>query len=88
MNVISDLTRDIRPDLEEILIDSIYDTIESDRKRESFDGPYVKHENDTFYYRVVYLFMQRAVVFYTNEEISVWTKRKLLKEISLPKIKS
>lgn len=88
MNVISDLTRDIRPDLEEILIDSIYDTVESDRERESFDGPYVQHENNTFYYRVIYLFMQRAVVFYTNKEISVWSKEKLLKEVSLPKIKS
>jgi len=87
MKEISDLTRDIRPSLKELLIEAIHDTVEMDKKQESMDGIIVEQENKTFYYRVIYLFMQRAVLYYTNEEIEVWSKKELLNEVSLPEIK-
>jgi hypothetical protein len=87
MREISDLTRDIRPSLKELLIEAIHDTVEMDKKQESMDGIIVEQENKTFYYRVIYLFMQRAVLYYTNEEIEVWSKKELLNEVSLPEIK-
>lgn len=87
MKEISDLTRDIRPSLKELLIEAIHDTVEMDKKQESMDGIIVEQENKTFYYRVIYLFMQRAILYYTNEEVEVWSKRELLNEVSLPEIK-
>ena len=87
MKEISDLTRDIRPSLKELLIEAIHDTVEMDKKQESMDGIIVEQENKTFYYRVIYLFMQRAILYYTNEEIEVWSKKELLNEVSLPEIK-
>lgn len=87
MREISDLTRDIRPSLKELLIEAIHDTVEMDKKQESMDGIIVEQENKTFYYRVIYLFMQRAILYYTNEEIEVWSKKELLNEVSLPEIK-
>jgi len=87
MKEISDLTRDIRPSLKELLIEAIHDTVEMDKKQESMDGIIVEQENKTFYYRVIYLFMQRAILYYTNEEVEVWSKKELLNEVSLPEIK-
>lgn len=87
MREISDLTRDIRPSLKELLIEAIHDTVEMDKKQESMDGIIVEQENKTFYYRIIYLFIQRAVLYYTNEEIEVWSKKELLNEVSLPEIK-
>lgn len=87
MREISDLTRDIRPSLKELLIEAIHDTVEMDKKQESMDGIIVEQENKTFYYRVIYLFMQRAILYYTNEEVEVWSKKELLNEVSLPEIK-
>lgn len=87
MREISDLTRDIRPSLKELLIEAIHDTVEMDKKQESMDGIIVEQENKTFYYRVIYLFMQRAILYYTNEEVEVWIKKELLNEVSLPEIK-
>lgn len=87
MREISDLTRDIRPSLKKLLIEAIHDTVEMDKKQESMDGIIVEQENKTFYYRVIYLFMQRAILYYTNEEIEVWSKKELLNEVSLPEIK-
>lgn len=87
MKEISDLTRDIRPSLKELLIEAIHDTVEMDKKQESMDGIIVEQENKTFYYRVIYLFMQRSILYYTNEEVEVWSKKELLNEVSLPEIK-
>ena len=30
--------------------------------------------------------MQRSVLYYTNEEIEAWSKKELLKEVTLPEI--
>lgn len=87
MREISDLTRDIRPSLKELLIEAIHDTVEMDKKQKNMDGIIVEQENKTFYYRVIYLFMQRAILYYTNEEVEVWSKKELLNEVSLPEIK-
>lgn len=87
MKEISDLTRDIRPSLKELLIEAIHDTVEMDKKQESMDGIIVEQENKTFYYRVIFLFMQRSILYYTSEEVEVWSKKELLKEVSLPEIK-
>lgn len=86
MRVISDLTKDIRQPLEEILIESIQDTVELDKNKDNNCGELIAYENYTFYYRVIYLFMQRAVLYYNNKEIEDWIKRELLKETVLPKI--
>ena len=88
MNKVSDLTKDTRPSLENILIDSIHSVVEVDRNKSSEDGNLVKHENDTFYYRVIYLFMQKVAKYYTLEEIQNWSKVELLNEVVLPKIKN
>lgn len=86
MREVSDLTRDIRPPLQDLLIESIHDIIEIDREKEVLDGDSIEQENETFYYRVIYLFMQRSVLYYTNEEIETWSKKELLKEVTLPEI--
>ena len=84
MREISDLTRDTRPPLENILIDATHDIVEIDRKRDNYNGDYVELENKSFYYRVIYLFMNRSVMYYTKDEIESWSKRELLKEVILP----
>lgn len=86
MEVISDLTRDTRPSLKELLISSIHDTVEMDRRRDNTDIKLVRHENHTFYYRVLYLFLQRAILYYKNEEIEEWSRTEVLNEIILPDI--
>ena len=86
MKIISDLTRDTRPPLEEILIEAIHDTVDIDRWKDNADGGMVEYENHTFYYRVVYLFMQRSILYYDNNEVEEWSKKKLLKETTLPNI--
>lgn len=84
MRVISDLTRDIRPSLEELLVKAIQDTIEIDKQQEIMDGEFVEQENNTFYFRVIYLFMQRSVLYYSHQELEKWSKIKLLNEVVLP----
>lgn len=86
MRTISDLTKDTRPLLEEILIEAIHDTVEIDRKKVNTDGTSIEYENHTFYYRVVYLFMQRSILYYDNEEVETWSKKQLLKETTLPNV--
>lgn len=86
MREISDLTRDIRPSLEDLLIEAVYDIIELDKQQKYVNGELVEQENKTFYYRVIYLFMQRSVLYYTSDEVEMWSKKELLKEVSLPKI--
>lgn len=86
MRVISDLTKDTRPTLEEILIEAIQDTIEADKHKDNSDDLMVEYENHTFYYRSVYLFMQRSILYYNNEEVEKWSKKELLKETILPEV--
>jgi len=87
MRKISDLTKDTRPTLENLLIEAIQDTVKHDLKRENDNGYSVQKENETFYYRAMYLFMQRSILYYKQEEVELWTKTELLKEVILPKIK-
>ena len=84
MKIVSDLTRDTRPTLVNLLVDSIQDTVDLDMRKPSTSGDLVEYENYTFYYRVVFLFMKRAVNYYLDEEIEEWCKRELLKETVLP----
>lgn len=86
MREISDLTKDTRTPLEKILIDAIQDTVETDKQKDSSDGLMVEYENHTFYYRAVYLFMQRSILYYDNAEIEAWSKKELLKETVLPDV--
>lgn len=86
MRVISDLTVDTRPALEEILKESIHDVIEIDLNKSNDDGDLVEYENHTFYYRVIFLFMQRVIAHYSDSEIEEWCKKELLKEVVLPKL--
>lgn len=86
MKIVSDLTKDTRPTLREILIESIRDTVIMDKDRRIEDGELVRRENETFYYRSVILFTQRALLYYTDEEVEVWSRKKLLDEPILPKI--
>lgn len=83
---VSDLTRDIRPSLKELLIDSIKETLELDINRDEINVDVVKRENETFYYRVLILFTQKSILYYTNEEVELWSRTELLKEAVLPKI--
>lgn len=83
---ISDLTRDIRPDLRTLLIESIKETLEMDKNRAGSNGDVIKRENETFYYRVLILFTQKSVLYYTNEEVELWSRTELLKEAVLPTI--
>lgn len=83
---ISDLTRDIRPTLETLLTDSIQDIVEIDKNKPNDNGDLVEYENHTFYYRVIFLFMQRVVGYYTPEEVEIWSRKELLQEAVLPRI--
>lgn len=87
MRVISDLTKDIRRPLGEILTETIYDVIQIDLSRPSDDAKMVEYENRTFYYRVIFLFLQRVVSDYSDREVENWCKRELLHEPILPEIK-
>lgn len=86
MREISDLTKDTRPSLKTILLESTHDIIELDKKQENTSGEYLEIENQSFYYRVIYLFMSRSVLYYTKEEVDLWSKKELLKEVTLPQI--
>lgn len=83
---ISDFTRESRPKLENILIETIHDVIEVDRKRSNEDISAVQYENETFYYRVIFLFLQRVVEYYDEKEVEEWCRRELLHEVILPEI--
>lgn len=87
MRVISDLTKDTRRPLGEILTETIYDVIQIDLSRPNDDVKLVEYENKTFYYRVIFLFLQRVVLDYSDKEIENWCKRELLNEPILPEIK-
>lgn len=86
MKVVSDLTRDTRPTLQEVLKQSIHDIIDIDMAKPNDDGNMVEYENHTFYYRVIFLFMQRVILYYTEKEIEEWCKVELLKEVVLPEL--
>ena len=86
MKVVSDLTKDTRPTLESVLKESIHDIIDVDMSKSNDDGELVEYENHTFYYRVIFLFMQRIIGHYTDKEIEEWSRRELLKEIILPEL--
>lgn len=90
MNIekISDLTRDTRPTLETLLTDAVQDIVEIDTEKNNENGDMIEYENHTFYYRVIFLFMQRVIMYYTTEEVEDWSKRELLQEAVLPKIDS
>lgn len=87
MRVISDLTKDTRQPLKDILIETIYDVIKIDVGRPNDDVKMVEYENKTFYYRVIFLFLQRVVSDYSDKEIENWCKRELLHEAVLPEIR-
>lgn len=86
MRIISDLTRDTRPSLESLLKEAIHDVIDVDMSKPNTDGDLVAYENYTFYYRVIFLFMQRAIIYYLDSEIEYWCRKELLKEIILPEV--
>lgn len=86
MRIISDLTRDTRPKLEDILEEAIKSVTKIDLQKENDDSLLIEYENYSFYYRVIFLFMQNSIDYYTEEEIEIWSKRELLNEIVLPKI--
>lgn len=87
MRKISDLTKDTRPSLEDILQQSILDTVELDLSKPNDNLELVEYENRTFYYRVLFLFTERSAEYYEEEETEEWCKKKLLKEVVLPKLK-
>lgn len=82
---ISQLTKDTRPKLEKILTETIHDVVNIDSKR-SNDIEAVEYENRTFYYRVIFLFLQRVVEYYDEQEVEDWCRKELLHEVILPKI--
>lgn len=86
MREISDLTKDTRPSLEEVLRESIHDIIEIDMNKSNDDGGLVEYENNTFYYRVIFLFLQKVINYYSEKEVEKWCKTELLNEIVLPEI--
>lgn len=86
MREISDLTKDTRPSLEEVLRESIHDIIEIDMNKSNDDGELVEYENNTFYYRVIFLFLQKVINYYSEKEVEKWCKTELLNEIVLPEI--
>lgn len=86
MREISDLTKDTRPSLQSLLIEATHDIVELDKKQENTSGEYLEIENKSFYYRVIYLFMNRSILYYTQEEVKTWSKRELLNEVDLPEI--
>lgn len=88
MRVISDLTKDSRPSLEKMLKESIHDVIEIDMNKSNEDGSLVEYENHTFYYRVIFLFMQRVIAYYSDKEIEDWCRKELLNEIILPELEA
>ena len=83
---ISQLTRDTRPQLEKILTDTIHDVVNIDMGRPNDNIEAVEYENRTFYYRVIFLFLQRVVIYYDEQEVEDWCRRELLHEVILPKI--
>lgn len=87
MSEISDLTKDTRPTLMSLITSSIKDTVEIDKSKSNLSGEYIEHENATFYYRVMFLFTQRASKYYSNSEIERWVRVELMNETILPKIK-
>lgn len=86
MSRISDLTKDTRPTLMSLLQDAIYDIVELDAGKSNDDQSLVAYENQTFYYRSVFLFMERAIEFYDESEVEFFCKDKLLREAVLPDI--
>lgn len=87
MREISDLTRDSRPELEKILKETIHDVINVDISRSNEDIKAVEYENKTFYYRVIFLFLQRVVIYYNEKEVEEWCRKELLHEVILPELK-
>lgn len=83
---LSDLTKDTRPKLSDLLLEAIHDTIEIDKLKSNDNGDMVAHENKTFYYRTLYLFMQKVDKYYTQEEVSDWVTVEILKYPLMPKI--
>lgn len=88
MNKVSDLTRDTRPSLEEVLLESIHIVVELDKNKKNTNGDVVQKENESFYYRVLFLFVKKVMNYYTFEEIEKWSKIELLDEAVLPKLKN
>lgn len=86
MKTISDLTKDTRMSLEEILRKSIHDIVESDMEKSNDDSAMVEYENHTFYYRVILVFMKDAIDYYSDKEIEEWCRVELLKEVILPEL--
>ena len=72
--------------MEEILIEAIHDTIEIDKMKPNDDVDMIKHENDTFYYRAIYLFLKNVSKYYSSDEVEKWLQKNILKVEILPPI--
>ena len=72
--------------MEEILIEAIHDTIEIDKMKPNDDVDMIKHENDTFYYRAIYLFLKNVSKYYSSDEVEKWLQKNILKVDILPPI--
>ena len=86
MDIISDLTRDIRPTLTSLLLKAINETLQGDKNRPLIDADLLEYENQTFYYRVLVLFMQTSAMYYTPKELELWSRKLIMKETILPKL--
>lgn len=83
---LSDLITQRKPTMEEILIEAIHDTIEIDKMKPNDDVDMIKHENDTFYYRAIYLFLKNVSKYYSSDEVEKWLQKNILKVDILPPI--
>lgn len=73
-------TLSARPTLHELLNDTIAEIARDDTDSKVYDVHLVIEENETFYFRVIYLFLSRANKYYSNKEVEKWLKENLLKE--------
>ena len=83
---LSDLITQRKPTMEEILTEAIHDTIEIDKMKPNDDVDMIKHENDTFYYRAIYLFLKNVSKYYSSDEVEKWLQKNILKVDILPPI--
>ena len=83
---LSDLITQRKPTMEEILTEAIHDTIEIDKMKPDDDVDMIKHENDTFYYRAIYLFLKNVSKYYSSDEVEKWLQKNILKVDILPPI--
>lgn len=75
----------MRPSLDDILKSSIKRISKLDLEKSSDSLELVMYENETFYYRVIYLFIKEASKHYSDEELRIWLQRELV-GVSLPEL--